>query len=172
MMFPRSCNKDAATNSEISKSQPTNIHSPDPPFPVPLLIHWGGWGGGGTVLGHFSTLDAFQNLIKIAKWPPVQPLIQPLQDILTEAGGDVAERGCGQISKVTYKCSLFTAPPRWNLTPTPDQPGPHLCDVMAKWLPNQMRQRFHRTLQGTVLFSDDTGVYCTSQRKARRVRMG
>lgn len=43
--------------------------------------------------------------------------IQPLQDILTEAGGDMAEQGHGQISKVTYKCFVEDAPDhRYHLT--------------------------------------------------------
>lgn len=45
--------------------------------------------------------------------------IQPLQDILTEAGGDMAEQVHGQIFKVTYKCFLEgTSDQRYNLTLT------------------------------------------------------
>lgn len=45
--------------------------------------------------------------------------IQPLQDILTEAEGDMVEQGHGQISKMTYKCFLEATPDqRYNLTLT------------------------------------------------------
>lgn len=45
--------------------------------------------------------------------------IQALQDILTEAGGDMAKQGRGQISKATYKCFFEGAPDQlYNLTLT------------------------------------------------------
>lgn len=66
---------------------PPSIH----PFPVALLIHQGE-----NSAGPLLKPGTFQILIKFAKWPPVQPYIQPLQDIVTEEGRDMAEWGSGQ----------------------------------------------------------------------------